>query len=426
MRQSIQVSAIAAACAASVVVGSIILHHIRVRRGRRFCPGPPRPLWKWLSPWAWFVRPVCGYDLAGLHAESNGAITCPECGRRLASLARAPYSPGRVRWRRLMLTTIALAWAAVFIPYIRYGAWTTDMPNWLVVLHRAALGQQGIPALRRDADRRLSQRLLSPEQSNWLIPTLINDLRKDDIQGNAETAMDHLEGLGIRAVPALERALDSKDWQQRQLAAHILRLIHENLGWDAFVPSPRLLAVTAEGLRDDHFPSEPPDEREHRPYRYSYVYNGREGLNYLARVGAPATAVLRDSMWYGDPQARLLAAGAAGFAGLTDLLPSAAPILVEHLKDANSYRDAEFASSALRSFGPAAMPYLEECVESLDAQKRQAAQLLALGMAAEPREYGAARQSLQVIYHAMEDLALGGAPERYSGRMPELDLPGSP
>ena len=81
------------------------------------------------------------------------------------------------------------------------------------------------------------------------VDALIADLKDDEVRHNAGNAMVELMAMRPLPVQALEKALESDDFQQRQAAADILR------SWSDAPPSRRLLEVTVEGLADDGFPN---------------------------------------------------------------------------------------------------------------------------------------------------------------------------
>lgn len=395
MRYSYQVSAGALACAAAVIGCTVALHLFRMHRGRRFCPGLQSPWYAFLSPLRLFMLPRCGYNLSGLPIASCGSLTCPECGRTLRDITQARTHPSRFRWHRPALIAIALAWFLALTDSARTGQWSEHAPDWLIIAHRVVLGKHGIPSLNQRADHRLSTRLFSQDQIDWIIPSYINDLRNDEIPWNADSAIAHLTRIGLPAVPRLNAALDSSDYQQRQLSAHILRQILDNTAFTGFVPCDRLLEVTTEGLRSDTLPFDPGDDS--RPSHGLYVNNGREGMGFLAHFPLRARPYLLQTMRSGDPQSRFLAALIAAQAAPPILFPEAAPILISHLKDNAISEDAKFAASALKSAGPLAIPYLQSAARSTDDQQRNTALLVLLDLITEPDEAESLRRPLQHI-----------------------------
>jgi hypothetical protein len=85
--------------------------------------------------------------------------------------------------------------------------------------------------------------------SNREIDESVEALRDDDERWNAIHALGRLAGTSdVRITAALERALDSGDFQQRQLAAYAL-YSDPNVG-----RTERLAAVAVEALADDALP----------------------------------------------------------------------------------------------------------------------------------------------------------------------------
>lgn len=62
-----------------------------------------------------FVNVGCRYDLRGLQADSQGRVTCPECGV-CRPVRRCIRTPRRLRWNRIGLCLLALA------PYLGHSA----------------------------------------------------------------------------------------------------------------------------------------------------------------------------------------------------------------------------------------------------------------------------------------------------------------
>lgn len=90
------------------------------------------------------------------------------------------------------------------------------------------------------------------------IERLVEALRHDAVRFNASDAVSELIQIGAEARPALQRALGSADWQQRQMAAYVLCVMRPDR------PSRTLLRVCVEALADDALPHgrlPPPDGR---------------------------------------------------------------------------------------------------------------------------------------------------------------------
>jgi hypothetical protein len=178
-------------------------------------------------------------------------------------------------------------------------------------------------------------------------------------------------GVLASAIPALEEALFSPDWQQRQFCAAALRCL------PYYNPSERMLDVTVEGLRNDELP---------RGLRladgartWSPVSNATAGTTYLLGHADLASDFLLDGLESDDDQQRFLCAYILGMSGHTRALPLAAEILIEHLQDNDIDGDAVWATAALYRFGPRVIPILER-VRPADEQQRRAVSLILLDL----------------------------------------------
>jgi hypothetical protein len=287
---------------------------------------------------------------------------------------------------------------------MRGGRWIKEAPDWALVAHHRLFGNAGMGRLERDLQWRLNSRAVGAKAIEWLIPGLIRDLRTRNDDLTLRQVEWALESIGMSAMPQLEASLLSEDRLQRNRAAEVLRGIHSQLPMDLYPPSARLLRVTAEGLRSDS--------------NFSLARHG--GLDFLIQYGEGSAPVLMGAMRGDDEQARLLAAGIAGMAHLTDLLPEAAPILIEHLKDNAIEDDAKFASAGLLGFGADVLPYLETQQFSADPQLRSTARLIALDLVAEETELPEVRRELQVLSPVFADPARHGSREGYADQLPTI------
>lgn len=360
----------------SIVTGLIVLGILLVvwdatlaRRDEpvRRCPGPKRRWWAWplLAVWprVLFWRSSCGYDLRGQAADPAGAIVCPECGRRMRH--RREWVTTKRKWRRQNtgLALVAVALAGWLLPPIDWRQWVVQMPSIVLMRIDPYVDESTSLAIHQDLADRFDRGEMHDEVVDRFIGLLIADLGDDDRVGNAETASERLRLLGDMPVARLQAALKSSDWQQRQIAASLLR---ENPWADV---TGDLLRVTVEGMRDDGLPS---------GSRYTNVYNAVDGLRYIVEHAAEAEGFLIDGMRSNDEQERLLCAAAAGLGGRHDLLDEAFPILAEHLKDNDVGEDAVLAARGLAGFGPDIVPLLDPLAGSPDRQQRDLAQFLIL------------------------------------------------
>jgi len=217
-----------------------------------------------------------------------------------------------------------------------------------------------------------------PETLEARISRLIDDLRDDDIKWNAQDAIDELSKIGMPAVPALEAALDSPDWQLRQMAAFILRDDWRyRSSFKEYQPSTRLLEVCVEGLRHDDLPWE---GRSWRPYTITWVSNAKMGVPYLIKHAKAAELFLVKALKSEDVQQRFLVAVVLGMAGRTASLEQTVRILLPHLQNNNISDDARMATPALYHLGKAVLPYLMEALPSADDQQEQLIRLIWLDL----------------------------------------------
>lgn len=178
------------------------------------------------------------------------------------------------------------------------------------------------------------------------IVRLVADLRDDDVRWNAYRAVDELLMIGADATPALEDALWSEDWQQRQLAAVALTQIQ---GVEA-APSERLIEVCIEALRDDEMPWGIDGN--------VLVNNGRAAAHLLGQHIERSAIRLVDCLDSEDDQQRYVAALILGAEGQAGCAKEVCAILLPHLRDNDLDGDAVQASAALYRLGVAALPWL--------------------------------------------------------------------
>lgn len=202
---------------------------------------------------------------------------------------------------------------------------------------------------------------LRDEERSRTLALLVRALRSDGVRWSALSAKDLLIGsLGEEAIPFLRQALDDPDYQSRQFAASLLR----NQGEP---PSPRLITVSIEGLRDDAYP--------YGRDGVTYLCNAKEGTCWLWIHQPVGTAELRTALASDDAQQRFLAAWLLAMRGDTE---STAPIcaeLVPHLRDGSKPAPA-WAIRALFLLGPTARPHLEAALPTANARQAACIQLL--------------------------------------------------
>jgi len=238
-----------------------------------------------------------------------------------------------------------------------------------------------------------------PDNPQSRIPGLIADLASDYLAHNAGTAIGELRKIGPPAGAALESALASQDYQQRQIAAHLLRKM------GGYKPTAALLSVTVEGLRDDTLPRE---DWPSGASTYTAVRNAAEGTLYLLKHVEQARPYLERGLRGSDEQQRTLSAfvlaiadGDAAASSLyephfraalhsasaqqrflgayimgvlnikTDLQTCTA-ILLDHTKDNRYPMDAAVSIQALSRLGKGLLPHLTAAQAWADPQQKKA------------------------------------------------------
>jgi hypothetical protein len=196
-------------------------------------------------------------------------------------------------------------------------------------------------------------------ETDHFLDLLARDLRADGLLNNGEIAFDMLQSIPALAMPALERALRSDDWQQRQLAAYLLR---ESQFAEA---TDELFRVTFEGLRD------PSLRRDRADGRYRGTSTATSGMWYLVPHAHELEPMLIEGLHSDDARQQLLSAAIAAHGGCHTLADEAVPILIEHLKDNDVSWDADTAMHALDRFGPLAFAQLDAMRDSPDRQQNK-------------------------------------------------------
>lgn len=205
------------------------------------------------------------------------------------------------------------------------------------------------------------------------LPQLMNDLRDDSIRFNAIHARDELKfHRGLEQIPYLEKALESDDCQQRQIAASLLRSI------DEFNATERLIQETVAGLQNDKLPG-----------RFDiFVFNATEGVRFFLQHPTVGTDELESALDSDDFQQRFLAAFILGATGRAEKILRIAEILIPHLKNDAIQLNACMATHALCQAGKNVTPFLAPIRDSEDAQQRAAARLILLDLESPPKTKG--------------------------------------
>ena len=195
----------------------------------------------------------------------------------------------------------------------------------------------------------------------------IEDLGADSltkVRAAYEQGLDPGENAEDRK--ALFEALESPDRQRRQMA--MIMLCEAEVA-----PTPKLLDVCYDGLKDDDLPydkSRPRAQRLRLP-----LGNANAAATYFVKHPKDALKHLEKGLKTGDWQQQLLCAFAAGRTRQTQLLPIAAPILLKHLHDNEIGGDAGTALAGLAGFGQDIRPHLTS-VTAPDAQQALLIRLL--------------------------------------------------
>ncbi len=347
----------------------LLLLVVRGGKTRTRCPGERCTRLDLLLPWRWLRTHSCGYDLTGVPRNQAGCVTCPECGRSVGSVGELVSSPWRGRVRRFAVMLLLGSMVVYAAPWVRSGRWAKRLPTRFLMASLRVPHAIRPRVIRAELETRIDNQALSWDQIQSMVPRWIEDLRDDSEDWNGTRAMGHLSHWKELSRPRLHVALSSADWQQRQLAADLLRYDPD------YAPTPELLRVVVEGLRHDDLPYERP--RGGRKYgATTWVSNATYGVQYLLEHPKGLGPYLRVGLESDDRQQRQLAAMAAGLTGCHELIHLAAPILIESLKDNKIWDDARRSVAALHAFGDPIAPWLLPLRFSDDEQQRALALLV--------------------------------------------------
>lgn len=223
----------------------------------------------------------------------------------------------------------------------------TELPGPAREMPKEALGATGAESVQRAVP------LLSDE-----LQQLIEDLRDDGVERNALRAVPKLRKAWPESQPYLERGLQSQDAQQRLLCAYLLMD-------KSAPPSPRLLEVAVESLRDDQLPY---------GYHWSgersfiYAHNGRMASSYLSRHPAQARPYLLDGFRGRERQCRQLCAGLLARQPDQGLHADLIAYFRPQLYNNHIAGDAADACRALLAIGEQSLPGLRSLARSWDPQ----------------------------------------------------------
>lgn len=249
---------------------------------------------------------------------------------------------------------------------------------------------------------------------------LIGELRSDEAKWNAIRAAEQIERLPTPPLHELHEALNSTDWQQRQMACQLLWGFLEPPEWivkhvlsgeaQLWRAEPRgtvtrrLLEVTFEGLRSDALPW------DQESGRYTGVFNAASGFRAMSRHAHEARELLERGLESDDEQQRLVCAMALGRGGVRESAEAAAEVLLPHLRDNDIEEDAKWCVWALYGFGDAVVPALKRALPGSDEQQRELILLLLLDIERPPmsRDDLERRKTLNRVAQSVFDPAIEG------------------
>lgn len=195
---------------------------------------------------------------------------------------------------------------------------------------------------------------VTPKASR-LVANLATNPERSAIQ-----AISGLRTLGVAAQPALETALDSKDMQQRHLAAKLLRSLN-------VPPSEQLRRMTHEGLAHDNLPRNAEADDGYVRLTLTNAINGAKCPSSHAAQAEPLLERGRDSA---DAQQQFLCAAAASAGNRERLRVRATRLLIPHLASNRIEGDAYLAAISIHRFGPAGLEDLRAWKETGVTQQR--------------------------------------------------------
>jgi hypothetical protein len=416
-------------CAGLAFVLHVAMWLWRRRRPLRLCPGPALSWRQRLIPLWLFYRRRCGYDLSGhfgceprrehpskISRQAGIAlanpITCPECGRRVHQRRELCRTASHWRPAGIALVLGGLALQLHHSPPIAASRLVAMAPTDVLLRGETLLGTTTPLEVREELRRRAMDHQLSDPEVSRFVDVLVNDLRDDQLLGNAKDALEKLAIFATFDPGPLYRVIDSPDAQQRRYVRDLLRdLPHagyppqelidasiqdlasdevgSNLGSARWFlrehlerATPSLIAALTSGFKDQrHSGDEQQQEAIEGLLRSATVsrdvserlvrlalddlrvtrswYRTGEAFRYVLRTAPLCESILAEGMKSDDARVRLLSAAAAGCTQRTALLEQAAPLLIEHLGDNLIRGDAVVAARALWGFGPGVIPHVK-------------------------------------------------------------------
>lgn len=203
----------------------------------------------------------------------------------------------------------------------------------------------------------------------YTLDELLDQFRDDDIRYNLAKASEVFWSHPDLTAEYVYKALNHEDWQVRQI---MCREIWYRVDSDlpGFSITPKLIAVSIEGLRHDTTPF---DWSRRRGLVY---FNAQFGVSKLIPIAHDWANELEEAMESDDHQQRLLAAYILGRGGVAQSAERASQILLPHLRDNDLSEDAKFCVYGLGGFGPELLPHLNDAMPAADAQQRDLMALL--------------------------------------------------
>ena len=235
---------------------------------------------------------------------------------------------------------------------------TRNRPD--VAIAERAPQEEAAPQDRTNAEPLVAAPLTAKDTA--AIDDAIRALADDGIPRNGVAAVHALRDFGDKAVPALQRALDSADEQQRHLAAFVLR-------WTNAAPTRRLCELSVEALGD------PEIEGYWRSLIHRPALSATRWLDANAQT-KEVTQHLLAAVRSEHAQRRFLAAAMLARAGVQRDLPQTCSVLIAQLPDNSRDGDALVAAHALYRLGPAALPQIRLAYRGADEQARSLLQLV--------------------------------------------------
>jgi hypothetical protein len=272
-------------------------------------------------------------------------------------------------------------------------------------------GMMIICALTSFANAQTLRHFDYPIDHSMSLDELIAELGDDGVLWNAQTAIKAIMSYPNSPIDRLYEALDDPDGQIRQIACDLLWNIrgfegitskHNDMVYTTYrrwIPNandpncpawrftkkpevtPRLVAVTTEGFKDDGTPY----DRSLEPRRALMYTDAIHGLYRLAPIAQDWQAELEAAAQSKDSQQRFFAALTLAIGGVEDSIEIALAELLPHLRDNDTEGDAVICIWAIAQFGKPVIPHLAKVFPSADQQQRELITLIILDLTNPPQ-----------------------------------------